>query len=350
MYAERKGWEVGDVEVDVDDRVRRVQRAAVASTSPCDLPAELERGAARAAPRDRRQVPGPPGAQPARPRSIDRRPGRARWPALMDLGLAGRACVVTGASRGIGRETARLLCAEGAGVLLVARTEDARRGGRGRVRAGRRREAAPSLALDVTAPDAGERMLAAADRALRPARRARQQRRHRPAARPRRGPRRGLARRLRAQRDGAAAGDAGRRSRRWPSAAGAGSSTSARPPASGPRRHDARVLGRQGGRALALAPLRRPLRAAAASSSTRSAPGPVESELWMEPGRPARPVAPSSPATEPRGGAGRRRRRSARSAASPRSTRSPRRSSSSAPSAPPTSPAPPGRSTAAPSR
>ena len=41
----------------------------------------------------------------------------------MDLGLTGRACVVTGASRGIGRETARLLCAEGADVLLVARDE-----------------------------------------------------------------------------------------------------------------------------------------------------------------------------------------------------------------------------------
>ena len=39
----------------------------------------------------------------------------------MDLGLAGRGCVVTGASRGIGRETARQLCAEGATVLLVAR-------------------------------------------------------------------------------------------------------------------------------------------------------------------------------------------------------------------------------------
>ena len=43
----------------------------------------------------------------------------------MDLGLAGRACVVTGASNGIGRETARMLCAEGASVLLVARTERA---------------------------------------------------------------------------------------------------------------------------------------------------------------------------------------------------------------------------------
>jgi 3-oxoacyl-[acyl-carrier protein] reductase len=42
----------------------------------------------------------------------------------VDLGLSGRACVVTGASRGIGRVTARILCAEGADVLLVARSED----------------------------------------------------------------------------------------------------------------------------------------------------------------------------------------------------------------------------------
>jgi 3-oxoacyl-[acyl-carrier protein] reductase len=82
----------------------------------------------------------------------------------MDLGLADRACVVTGASSGIGRETALALCAEGAKVLLVARgeerlaavTEEVARvaepaGG-----------AAASLALDVTAEDAGERMLAAA--------------------------------------------------------------------------------------------------------------------------------------------------------------------------------------------
>ncbi len=41
----------------------------------------------------------------------------------MDLGLRRRSCVVTGASRGIGLETARLLCAEGASVLLVARGE-----------------------------------------------------------------------------------------------------------------------------------------------------------------------------------------------------------------------------------
>ena len=43
----------------------------------------------------------------------------------MDLGLKGRTAVVTGASRGIGRETARMLCAEGADVLLVARSEQA---------------------------------------------------------------------------------------------------------------------------------------------------------------------------------------------------------------------------------
>jgi 3-oxoacyl-[acyl-carrier protein] reductase len=72
--------------------------------------------------------------------------------------------VVTGASRGIGRETARLLCAEGASVLLVARSADAlaeaaeecERGGapaRGR---------SATLVLDVTDADAGERMLAAA--------------------------------------------------------------------------------------------------------------------------------------------------------------------------------------------
>jgi 3-oxoacyl-[acyl-carrier protein] reductase len=42
----------------------------------------------------------------------------------VNLGLEGRACVVTGASRGIGRATARTLCAEGAKVLLVARTEE----------------------------------------------------------------------------------------------------------------------------------------------------------------------------------------------------------------------------------
>ena len=42
----------------------------------------------------------------------------------MELGLQGKACVVTGASRGIGRDVAERLCAEGASVLLVARGEE----------------------------------------------------------------------------------------------------------------------------------------------------------------------------------------------------------------------------------
>jgi 3-oxoacyl-[acyl-carrier protein] reductase len=83
----------------------------------------------------------------------------------MDLGLQGRSCVVTGASSGIGKETARLLCAEGANVLLVARgeerlaaaTEEATAMG---AAAGGK---AARLVLDVTAEDAGERMLTASE-------------------------------------------------------------------------------------------------------------------------------------------------------------------------------------------
>ena len=66
---------------------------------------------------------------------------------------------MTGASRGIGLEVARRLCSEGAGVLLVARTEDAVETAAAEcARAG---GAAAGLALDVTVPDAGERILAA---------------------------------------------------------------------------------------------------------------------------------------------------------------------------------------------
>jgi len=78
----------------------------------------------------------------------------------MDLGLAGRTCVVTGASRGIGRDVAARLCDEGASVLLVARSADelARAAEEARARGG----AAEVLAMDVTEPDAGERMVGAA--------------------------------------------------------------------------------------------------------------------------------------------------------------------------------------------
>ncbi len=78
----------------------------------------------------------------------------------MDLGLQGRACAVTGASRGIGRETARLLCAEGADVLLIARGEERLADAAEEASASGGR--AETLVLDVTDPDAGERMLSAA--------------------------------------------------------------------------------------------------------------------------------------------------------------------------------------------
>jgi 3-oxoacyl-[acyl-carrier protein] reductase len=58
----------------------------------------------------------------------------------MDLGLTDKACIVTGASRGIGAAAARMLEEEGARVLRVSRSGD--------------------LACDVTEPDAGERILA----------------------------------------------------------------------------------------------------------------------------------------------------------------------------------------------
>jgi 3-oxoacyl-[acyl-carrier protein] reductase len=60
----------------------------------------------------------------------------------MNLGLEGRVCVVTGGTRGIGAATARMLAQEGARVLTVARRD-------------------ADIELDVTAPDAGERLLSA---------------------------------------------------------------------------------------------------------------------------------------------------------------------------------------------
>jgi 3-oxoacyl-[acyl-carrier protein] reductase len=58
----------------------------------------------------------------------------------VDLGLDGKACIVTGASRGIGRAVAATLAAEGARVVGVARS-----GG--------------DLELDVTEPGAADRIL-----------------------------------------------------------------------------------------------------------------------------------------------------------------------------------------------
>jgi 3-oxoacyl-[acyl-carrier protein] reductase len=71
----------------------------------------------------------------------------------MDLGLRGRACVVTGASGGVGRATSLLLAAEGASLLLVGRrveqlgllAQDVAEAGSPQVE---------TVAVDVTVPDA----------------------------------------------------------------------------------------------------------------------------------------------------------------------------------------------------
>jgi 3-oxoacyl-[acyl-carrier protein] reductase len=72
----------------------------------------------------------------------------------VDLGLAGKACIVTGATRGIGLATARMLHAEGAKVLLVARDAEELE----RVSADLGGE---FLAADVTDPADDERIVAA---------------------------------------------------------------------------------------------------------------------------------------------------------------------------------------------
>src|SRR3712207_933321 len=74
-------------------------------------------------------------------------------PSAMDLGLEGKVCVVTGASRGIGLATGRRLCAEGARVLFVARHEPA-------VRQAADGCGGDWMALDVTEPDAPDRIVA----------------------------------------------------------------------------------------------------------------------------------------------------------------------------------------------
>jgi len=73
--------------------------------------------------------------------------------------LQGRTAIVTGSSRGIGRAIAELLSAEGAHVALVARSADTLDEVATAIRAAG--GAALTIPADVTAPDAGERIVAA---------------------------------------------------------------------------------------------------------------------------------------------------------------------------------------------
>src|SRR5690348_5279847 len=79
----------------------------------------------------------------------------------MDLGLRDRACIVTGASGGIGGATAELLAHEGAAIVLVGRRED--RLGAVAERCTELGGRAVPLVADLTAADAGDRVVEACE-------------------------------------------------------------------------------------------------------------------------------------------------------------------------------------------
>ena len=80
----------------------------------------------------------------------------------MDLGLGDRVCLVTGSTSGIGRETAKLLAAEGARVVVTGRQQD-------RVdRASDEIGAALGVACDLSEPGAPERLVSQAAEAVGP--------------------------------------------------------------------------------------------------------------------------------------------------------------------------------------
>jgi NAD(P)-dependent dehydrogenase (short-subunit alcohol dehydrogenase family) len=73
----------------------------------------------------------------------------------MDLGLSGKACVVTGSTGGIGLETARLLVAEGARVVTNGRGEAPRIGETLHVRADLSEPGAPASVVEAAAQALG---------------------------------------------------------------------------------------------------------------------------------------------------------------------------------------------------
>ncbi len=126
MYADRKGWDLGEVEVEVEMEYGDASRPRSFEVT-LRVPHEADRRSDRPPADDRRQVPCAPPDR-ARGRRQHHRPRRIRALTAgeqpMDMGLEGRVCVVTGASRGIGLAVAERLCAEGARVVLVARSAE----------------------------------------------------------------------------------------------------------------------------------------------------------------------------------------------------------------------------------
>src|SRR3954465_4656306 len=83
----------------------------------------------------------------------DARPNAARRRGLtMELGLAGKVAVVTGASKGIGLAITRALAGEGALVVAGARGTDPLAG----------REGVTPVAVELAAPDGPARLVGAA--------------------------------------------------------------------------------------------------------------------------------------------------------------------------------------------
>lgn len=80
-------------------------------------------------------------------------PGHGEWPTDLDLPLAGRTALVTGAARGIGAVVARVLARDGAKVVAVdmAAAGDA-------LAAVANEVAGVAVQLDITRPDAGRRI------------------------------------------------------------------------------------------------------------------------------------------------------------------------------------------------
>ena len=76
----------------------------------------------------------------------------------MDLKLAGKVALITGASKGIGFATARVLCEEGARVVLSARNKDDLAAAKAKLPAAQ----IAMIEADVTAPTDAERLVAEA--------------------------------------------------------------------------------------------------------------------------------------------------------------------------------------------